>query len=144
MQLLLATPTASSSPPPSPPSPTSSEPPQEVCAALLDALVNLMVANGAFLNNCLQAMLFSLLPPPGVAPAQDVPGAAWAPSAHGLEVQGQVLDALEKVRGRQRLHGGSDGSCASAEEEQTHDPPLDPTHQQRTALHLTNPARPSS
>ncbi|GBF88999.1 hypothetical protein Rsub_01498 [Raphidocelis subcapitata] len=70
--------------------------PKDVRAALLDALVNLMVANGAFTHNCLQALLFSLLPPPGAAAAADEPGAEWAPAAAALEVQGEVLCAIEK------------------------------------------------
>lgn len=71
--------------------------PQDVRAALLEALVNLMVANAAFKHNCLQAMLFSLLPPPGAAAGPDEPGAEWVPAAAALEVQGEVLEAIEKV-----------------------------------------------
>lgn len=115
--------------------------------ALLEVLVNLMVANGAFLHNCLQvrpgastcgkerrgavqgmlaarargrserssapagprargakrlapqpaqAMVIGLLPPL-TAVQPDEPGADWRPSEHALEVQGHVLDAIEKV-----------------------------------------------
>jgi len=78
---------------------------QDVRAALLEALVNLMVANHAFMHNCMQAMLFSLLPPPGVAAAPDAAGAGWEPTALALEVQGQVLDAVSKVRFGQRVGG---------------------------------------
>ncbi|KAI8468899.1 MAG: RNA polymerase I-specific transcription initiation factor RRN3-domain-containing protein [Monoraphidium minutum] len=46
----------------------------EVRAALLEVVVNLMVANGAFTHNCLQAMLLGLLPPPAAMPPDDAPG----------------------------------------------------------------------
>ena len=76
--------------------------PASVRAAALDAYVNLMVANAAFVTSCLQALLFSLLPPPGAPPAAaglppDEPGAPWQPGARALEVQGQVLGALERA-----------------------------------------------
>ncbi|KIY94835.1 hypothetical protein MNEG_13126 [Monoraphidium neglectum] len=72
--------------------------PKGVRAVLLEALVNLMVANGAFLHNCLQALLAGLVPPPAqTAAAEDEAGSEWLPSAEAVEVQGQVLEAVEKA-----------------------------------------------
>ncbi len=74
---------------------------QVVRAAVLDLMTNMMAANSAFVQSCLQVLLFSMLPPPAPPAPVDAAqlGTAWQPSEQAVEVQGQVLGAMEKVRG---------------------------------------------
>jgi hypothetical protein len=45
-----------------------------------------------------QVLIFNLLPPPGSPPLQpDERGAAWSPPPLAVEVQAQVVDAMERV-----------------------------------------------
>jgi hypothetical protein len=47
-----------------------------------------------------QVLIFNLLPPPGSPPLQpDERGAAWSVPPLAVEVQAQVVDAMERVSG---------------------------------------------
>lgn len=78
-------------------------PAQELRAALLRLVTVLVVANSALVPLCLRVLAAGLQPPPA-PPAASLPqpaagGAAaqWQPSAEAVEVQGEVVAALEKV-----------------------------------------------
>jgi hypothetical protein len=52
-----------------------------------------------------QVLIFNLLPPPGSAPLQpDERGAAWSAPPLAVEVQAQVVDAMERVSRLQQVH----------------------------------------
>eukprot|EP00879_Flechtneria_rotunda_P029703 GHRR01032144.1.p1 GENE.GHRR01032144.1~~GHRR01032144.1.p1 ORF type:complete len:194 (+),score=57.72 GHRR01032144.1:208-789(+) len=69
-----------------------------VRGAVLELTVELIVASSTFIPNCLQVLIYSLLPPPGSPPLQpDQRGKAWSPPPLAVEVQEQVVNAVEQV-----------------------------------------------
>jgi hypothetical protein len=79
-------------------------PAQELRAALLRLVTVLVVANSALVPLCLRVLAAGLQPPPAPPTAlQSQPAAGgaaaqqWEPSAEAVEIQGEVVAALEKV-----------------------------------------------
>eukprot|EP00879_Flechtneria_rotunda_P027592 GHRR01029563.1.p1 GENE.GHRR01029563.1~~GHRR01029563.1.p1 ORF type:complete len:775 (+),score=300.41 GHRR01029563.1:409-2733(+) len=71
---------------------------QAVRGAVLELTVELIVASSTFIPNCLQVLIYSLLPPPGSPPLQpDQRGKAWSPPPLAVEVQEQVVNAVEQA-----------------------------------------------
>ncbi|KAF6257096.1 RNA polymerase I-specific transcription initiation factor RRN3-domain-containing protein [Scenedesmus sp. NREL 46B-D3] len=69
-----------------------------VRGAVLDLVVELVVSSSTFIPNCMQVLIFNLLPPPGSPPLQpDERGTAWSPPPLAVEVQAQVVDAMERA-----------------------------------------------
>jgi len=80
---------------------------QDVRAALLDLLINIMVTNSSFINSCLQMLTQSMLPPLGLpldeldpsSSTTSQPGDPWQPNQQASGIQDQVVAALQRVRG---------------------------------------------
>ncbi len=77
---------------------------QELRGALLRLVTHAVVANSALVPLCLRVLAAGLQPPPAPPPAPQPdqaarPGGAWEPSEEAVAIQGQVVAALEKVRG---------------------------------------------
>ncbi|WIA18820.1 hypothetical protein OEZ85_003501 [Tetradesmus obliquus] len=69
-----------------------------VRAAVLNLVVELVVSSSTFIPNCMQVLIFNLLPPPGSPPLQpDERGAAWSAPPLAVEVQAQLVDAMERA-----------------------------------------------
>eukprot|EP00775_Hariotina_reticulata_P003857 gene3857-4114_t len=72
---------------------------QAVRQAVLDLVVEMVVASAAFIPHCMQVMIFNLLPPPGSPPlAPDTPGESWVVPPAAVPVQADVMRAMEKGR----------------------------------------------
>lgn len=62
-----------------------------------------MVGNAAFLSTCSNVLVYSLIPPPTPLVLNQVDEGPWSPQQLELEVQAEVVAALDKVRLGQRL-----------------------------------------
>lgn len=75
---------------------------QDLRAALLRLVTHLVAANSSLVPLCLRVLAMGLQPPP-TPPVQLAPGEPlvsseqWEPSPEIVEIQGQVIAALEKV-----------------------------------------------
>ncbi len=73
--------------------------PQGVRTALLRLLIHMVVANSALVPLCLR-ILVQAMQPPSAPPKQGeaaVALAAWQPATDTVEIQSEVIAALEKV-----------------------------------------------
>ena len=74
--------------------------PQGVRTALLRLLIHMVVANSALVPLCLRVLVLAMQPP-SVPSKKDeeaaVALAAWQPAASIVEIQSEVIAALEKV-----------------------------------------------
>jgi hypothetical protein len=83
--------------------PSSGRALQDLRAALLRLVTHVVVANSALVPLCLRVLTMGLQPPPA-APVQPLPCTSpsalpeWVPSPEVLDIQGQVIEALAKVR----------------------------------------------
>ncbi len=81
---------------------------QELRAALLRLVTHVVVANSALVPLCLRVLTMGLQPPPA-PPQLAQPGTSpalqpdWEPSPEVLAVQGEVIEALQKVTSRDCL-----------------------------------------
>ena len=73
---------------------------QGVRTALLRLLIHMVVANSALVPLCLRVLVLAMQPPPAPLKKDEeaaVALAAWQPAAGIVEVQSEVIAALEKV-----------------------------------------------
>eukprot|EP00887_Chlorella_sp_A99_P008082 scaffold12.g8082.t1 len=65
--------------------------PRAVRLAALELVTHLVVANGGLVQACLQALVYSLLPPPGPPTPDAAAGRPWAPDPEEAATQDEVL-----------------------------------------------------
>lgn len=123
---------------------------QAVRAEVLNLIVHLMVGSSALLNSCLLMLVQNMLPPHGWAGAASdkaagsAAGAAWAPSAQAVEVQGQLVGALQRVRGGWGGQGASRQPCSSPRVQHAGSQLCRPQHRSGACSNVRRPHQPAA